>query len=352
MSLKISPTIKSLTKISIQKFLDLRFNQLPINIDYRPVKTKLNKFNIELLNRGFINFKPKYFIADEWFQPEGTLWIGIPFYLFSKKLTKLEEKMIGFVEGKEQQEFLRLLRHEAGHCFESAYKLSSLTKWRKLFGDPRKKYDPHVYRKKLTSKSFVSNLETGYGQSHPEEDFAETFAVCINPDINWQEIYKDQKIALKKLLYVDYLIHKFKNIPPKISTGKKMSEVNKLSKTLKRYYSSKRKLYADDIPSFYLRDLLEIFNQDDLKKYGTVKVSFFIKKRRKLFIKLIKKWLPQKIYNINLILDKLILISNENNLRVNKNNLFAEFELSVFVTAMLGRHAFQGEFRARPKSSW
>ncbi len=44
-----------------------------------------------------------------------------------------------------------------------------------------------------------------YAQSHPDEDFAETFAVWLTPRSNWRKRYADWP-ALKKLEYVDELM--------------------------------------------------------------------------------------------------------------------------------------------------
>ena len=53
-----------------------------------------------------------------------------------------------------------------------------------LFGAPATPY-PEYYTPKPYSKSFVHHLDHWYAQSHPDEDFAETFAVWLDPESMW-----------------------------------------------------------------------------------------------------------------------------------------------------------------------
>ena len=45
-----------------------------------------------------------------------------------------------------------------------------------------------------------------YAQKHPDEDFAETFAVWLDPASRWRRRYKDWQVALAKLEYVDRIV--------------------------------------------------------------------------------------------------------------------------------------------------
>ena len=53
---------------------------------------------------------------------------------------------------------------------------------REIFGSPSEEY-PEFYAPKPYSKSFVLHLDAWYAQSHPDEDFAETFAVWLTPQL-------------------------------------------------------------------------------------------------------------------------------------------------------------------------
>ena len=75
---------------------------------------------------------------------------------------------------------------------------------RHMFGSPSKPY-PEFYTPKPYSKSFVLHLDAWYAQSHPDEDFAETFAVWLTPNSEWRQRYAGWQ-ALNKLEYMDALM--------------------------------------------------------------------------------------------------------------------------------------------------
>ena len=81
---------------------------------------------------------------------------------------------------------MQILRHEAGHAFDNAYELRRRRRRVRLFGRPSTPY-PDFYLPKPYSKSFVLHLDSWYAQSHPDEDFAETFAVWLTPDSDWRD---------------------------------------------------------------------------------------------------------------------------------------------------------------------
>ena len=56
------------------------------------------------------------------------------------------------------------------------------------------------------------NLANWYAQSHPIEDFAETFAVWLRPGSRWRSRYADWP-ALRKLEYVDALMQEVDEQP-------------------------------------------------------------------------------------------------------------------------------------------
>ena len=59
------------------------------------------------------------------------------------------------------------------------------------------------------------SLEGWYAQSHPVEDFAETFAVWLAPRSNWRAQYENWP-ALRKVEYIDRTMRRLKNRKPQI----------------------------------------------------------------------------------------------------------------------------------------
>ena len=130
--------------------------------------------------------------------------VAIPFYLAHPRLERLERTQMLEVEGGTPEWCMKILRHEAGHAIDNAYRLRTRRRRQQIFGPSYMEY-PDYYTPKPYSKSFVLHLDSWYAQSHPDEDFAETFAVWLNPDSDWRTRYVDWP-ALKKLEYMDALM--------------------------------------------------------------------------------------------------------------------------------------------------
>ena len=96
---------------------------------------------------------------------------------------------------------MRYLRHEAGHAFNYAYRLYDRPDWRKMFGPYSRPYRDR-YRADPFSRDFVRHILGWYAQKHPDEDFAETFAVWLTPHLDWRQLYEGWG-ATPKLEYVD-----------------------------------------------------------------------------------------------------------------------------------------------------
>ena len=75
---------------------------------------------------------------------------------------------------------------------------------RNSLGDLRSPY-PTYYTPRPYSRSFVRHLDVWYAQSHPDEDFAETFAVWLDPHSLWKERYRGWPV-MKKLEFMERLM--------------------------------------------------------------------------------------------------------------------------------------------------
>jgi hypothetical protein len=106
---------------------------------------------------------------------------------------------------------MRILRHEAGHVIDNAFQLRRRLHRRRTFGLPSVPY-PEFYSPKPYSKSYVLHLDSWYAQSHPDEDFAETFAVWLTPTSQWRQRYAGWS-ALKKLECMDVLMTSIRDRP-------------------------------------------------------------------------------------------------------------------------------------------
>ncbi len=193
-----------------EQLLKVRFCDLGLSLERSVLKLYVDRLYAELQARG-VEFRPHCWLADEWFSADGVPGIAIPFYLAHPRLRRLEKVMMGHVEGGNDNWLMRLLRHEAGHAIDTAYRLRRRRAFREVFGPVSTPY-PDAYVPRPGSRRYVQHLGGWYAQSHPTEDFAETFAVWLKPGSRWREEYADWP-ALRKLLYVDEAIKSYATMP-------------------------------------------------------------------------------------------------------------------------------------------
>ena len=217
------------------KLLSTRIADLQLSIKGTRLEPLLNQLYRELEAAGLGNFKPGAYLSDEWGCPAGVPVIGIPFYLASPELCSLECQFTG-VEAETDGEIIMYLRHESGHAFNYAYKLFKPAEWTQTFGDYSEPYK-ETYGVVPFSSKFVRHIPGWYAQKHPDDDFAETFALWLTPGSNWQQVYAGTP-ALKKLLYVDELARTHGQKPFKLSKRALDIPVEEITMTLDSWYKT------------------------------------------------------------------------------------------------------------------
>lgn len=324
-----------------EKLMDETISRLNLQIEGSVLEPLIARLYSEL-NAKNLQFNPPCFLADEWFCPVGVPAIGIPFYLASPRLRRLEKKMILEVEGGGTAEFMRLMRHEAGHAYSYAYGLYRKPAWRRLFGSAATEY-PDTYHPRPYSKSYVVHLENWYAQSHPDEDFAETFAVWLTPGLHWRKRYKDWK-ALEKLEYVDQLMKSIGGKPPSHLPKSDLKEFAGLNMKLKTYFKKKMKLYEDTYPHFYDRDLKMLFT-DQLEDRSPVKAADYLRKSSDRLMRAVAFWTKEKRYTIDQLMRRLIRRADELGLYVREGNRNTDMEAAAFVSTLVSTYLFTGKFK-------
>ena len=262
-----------------EELLDVRMSDLGLQIKGTALEERIARLYDELAHRR-IRLRPHCWLSDEWFAPDGVPGIALPFYLAHPRLKELERRQMLAVEGGTRDECLRILRHEAGHTIESAYRLNRRSEWRRLFGRASTKY-PTYYHIHPASKDFVLHLGSWYAQSHPSEDFAETFAVWLKPDGDWRRRYTDWP-ARRKLEYVDALMRELADVPPPVRSREIVDPLHKIRKTLREHYRRKQQVYLTESPAVYDRALRRIFGGDPLRARGEPAAAFLRRHRREL----------------------------------------------------------------------
>jgi len=229
------------SRLSDDELLDLRLCDLGLRIEGSPVEKPLARLYHELEQRG-IGFRPHCWIAQEWFSPDGVPGIAVPFYLAHPRLQKLERRMMGEVEGGNRKWRQRIMRHETGHAIDNAYRLRRRASWRRVFGHASAPY-PDTYSPRPSSQRHVLHIGHWYAQSHPTEDFAETFAVWLQPKARWRRDY-DGWPAQKKLEYVDALMGEIANARPRNQNRGVTDPLREVGQTLGEYYRVKQERYG------------------------------------------------------------------------------------------------------------
>ena len=247
------------------------------------------------------------------------------------------------VEGGTAEWFMKLMRHEAAHAYAYAYQLPRKKKWRQIFGRTSREETPDSYRPRPFSRSYVVNLDDWYAQSHPDEDFAETFAVWLTPGLDWRTRYAGWK-ALRKLEYVGELMRSLAGKPPVHAPKYRVAEYNCLNVKLKTYYARKRKLYEDAYPDFYDADLRQLFPASS-DGPGRIKASAYLNQRRRRLMNSICQWTNEKKYRVNKLLARLIKRCDELELGVLNDDPQQDFRVSSFITTLVMNYLFTGKFK-------
>jgi hypothetical protein len=329
------------TTLADDKLLDVRMCDLALAIEGTDLEPRIAQLNSELEQRG-LQFKPHYYLSDEWFTPDGVPGIAIPFYLAHPRLAKLEEAEMLEVEGGDFQSCLRILRHEAGHAIDNAYQLRRRPTRRRLFGHPGTEY-PEYYTPKPYSKSFVQHLDHWYAQSHPDEDFAETFAVWLDPNSMWGTRYAGWP-AHRKLEYMDRLMRRLARRRPAITSKREVDPLRRLKKTLREHYRKKREHYGLDHPDFYESDLRNLFS--DAPEYAKhMSAARFVRRIRKEVRSTVASFTDSYQYTIDQLLSEIIDRCRELNLRLTDSEESTKIDFMVFLTVQTMNYLHSGRHR-------
>ena len=330
------------SNLSDDQLLEKKISRLGLQLDDSNLQPLIQQLYAELSQKGLV-FHPPCHIGDEWFVPVGVPAIFIPFFLVNDRLRQLERKIILEVEGDTAEWFMKLIRHEAGHAYAYAYQLFKKRKWQQMFGKSSAEETPSFYRPRPYSRGFVVHLDDWYAQSHPDEDFAETFAVWLTPGLDWHARYKDWR-ALQKLEYVDELMRSLAGKQPLPLPEYHVADHDCLDVKLKTYYAKKRKEYEHSFPDFYDNDLRQLFDAGaDVE--GRVKASVYLRRHRRELEDAVCKWSNENKYRVNKLVGKLIDRCDQLGLHLKSYDPKQNLQVAAYVTTLVMNHLFTGKFK-------
>lgn len=320
-----------LSGMSDQRLLEMRVSDLGLNLKQSWLQPMVEQLYGELADRG-LKIRPHCWLSDEWYSPDGIPGIAIPFYLAHPRLMRLEKKQMFEVEGGNKTWCMQILRHEAGHAIDTAFRLHRKKSYKEVFGNYFDPYPDH-YRPKPQSKSYVMHLEPWYSQSHPAEDFAETFAVWLKPRSTWRKQYKGWK-AIDKLEYVEDLMGQISGQATKVRCRQTVDRASQIRMTLREYYEQRHARFDFDCPKTFEADLKKLFDHVP-KKGATLTAATFLQRNRIDMCRVVSDWTGEYRYNINLVLRAMIEHCRELGLYANG----CQERLKYSATVMLTVHA-------------
>jgi hypothetical protein len=322
----------------LQDILNKPIRDLGLKIEGSPLQRLVQQLHRELEQKGLMKFHPLCYLTDEWGCPSGEPVIGIPFYLADADLAHLEKEMNDL---EDPREIMMYLRHEAGHAFNYAYKLHQTPEWKQLFGSFRRPYHDN-YRPIPFSRNFVRHLAGWYAQKHPDEDFAETFAVWLTPRSAWRDRYRGWG-AMAKLQYMNRIARELGNADPVRRRGRTDITVDEMEATVAEFYQR----INDEVPLVDLAldtDLRDIF--DASKRRKTAKPAHeFLHVQRKAVVDKVAYWTGAQ----RPLIKKLIEVIEK---RIEELGLFADtgresehlIQITVYVTALAMNYMARGKF--------
>ena len=320
---------RSLDRLTDNQLLDLRFSDLPLKIKGTHLEKRMGKLYRELERRQ-LHFQPHVWLSEEWFTPDGVSGFAIPFYLAHPRLIKLERDQMLQVEGAGETECMRILRHEAGHAVSNAYRLHSRRSWSDTFGLFRAPY-PEWYQPQPDSRDYVLNLDAWYAQAHPAEDFAETFAVWLQPGVEWRRQYLGWG-AFRKLQYVDRLMSALVDRKPVRNSRRQVDPLSTLKTTLREHYKKKRRYYTIHWPASFDRNLYRIFASGGRHRESP-SAAHFLRRTRREICRVVAQGTGIHLYTIDHVIRRMIVRCRQLNLRVNLAEAEAK-QLSVVALTM------------------
>ncbi len=315
--------------------LGRRISELGLTIRGSRIERLVESLYEELAAKS-VSFRPAVYLSDQWGCPDGTPLIGVPFYLVDQRLERLESEMSAGVE--DDAEAMRYLRHECGHAVNYAFKLYERPEWRSTFGPFSKPYRDR-YRADPFSREYVRHILGWYAQKHPDEDFAETFAVWLTPGLDWRRDYSGWP-ALAKIEYVDRVMKEVGGLTPGVLTPSYDDlPVEAMHYTIADHYagSDERVPIADERQ--FDNDLRRIFVALDDAPQGE-QATWFMQRHYREIVSRISYWTSESPSVVRSLIDHLARRVGELNLRVAGLEAATLIELTAFGTAVVMNHRY------------
>ena len=326
------------------ELLSTRICDLKVKIEGSSLARKIWRLHRELNAKG-LTFRPPCYLSDGWGCPDRVPLIGIPFYLGDERLSRIEEEHTGEIE--DDAEIMMLLRHEAGHAFNYAYRLYDDPGWIENFGPFDAPYH-ETFRPNPYSRQYVRHINAHqvgrtYAQKHPDEDFAESFAVWITPRSAWRRRYRFWP-AIAKLKYIDRVMKKIRGVRPITTGGNPHRSLEDIHIPLIEHYGQKRERFKQSAQG-YVDDLLKELFPHDGPERTRVDVAPVLRTHRWELVSRVAHWTGLEEGHIYPLLTKMEERSRALNLRMRRVLVSSKMvEVTALVTTLAMNYVYTGKF--------
>lgn len=316
------------------RLLHHRISELGLSIEGTLVERLVRQLYDELQEKG-LSFMPPVYLSDQWGCPDNTPIIGVPFYLADERLARIEEESSMAIET--EQEMMRYLRHEAGHAYNYAYRLHDNAEWHRLFGPYSRPYRDR-FRVDPMSRSHVRHILGWYAQKHPDEDFAETFAVWLTPDLDWRRGYEGWP-ALAKLEYVDQVLREVASVVPDVpAITEDDLPVHAMDYTVAEHYDEEE----EDLPlsdgRHFDGDLRTLFGEAGNPEAPGA--AAFLRSHRRELVARVAYWTGEAAPTVRKLIDFLAKRADTLDLRADGREATFLIEITAFATAVMMNYRY------------
>jgi hypothetical protein len=310
-----------------EELLDLRFCDLGLRLEDSPLLPFLERLSGELSRRS-LEFEPRFWLSTEWFTPDGVPGIAVPFYLVHPRLRALDRRQMQGILQETSEQTRKILRHEAGHALENAFRLRERKDVEAVFGPSSKRY-PKYYSPQPYSRKYVRHLGHGYAQSHPDEDFAETFGVWLTPRAQWRKKYAGLP-ALEKLEFMDGLMKEIAGKAPLLVNRRRVEPLSSLKMTLRTHYRRSRKHFLLEAPHLD-GPLRKVFREKQASPRSMTAQAFLRKIKGQLSVQA-AELSGEPMHRVERVVKDLILRSRNLSLRAKPQAFQSRFGVPVVLT--------------------
>jgi hypothetical protein len=191
----------------------------------------------------------------------------------------------------------------------------------------------------------VRHLPGWYAQKHPDEDFAETFAVWLTPRSNWRKRYRGWG-AMEKLRYLDRLARKLGKSDPVRRRGQTDVTVDDMETTVADFYhlqqAAREEVAVTELtPDTDLRDIFPVSR----RRKTAMQAREFLHQHRKAVIDKVAQWTGAQRPLIKMLIDRIEKRAGELDLRADKTRSAEHLaEVTAYATALVMTYVTRGKF--------